>query len=227
MPDIADPPSAHLRTVPTRAGRQPGRVRSLLSLIVPPLCPLCRGACGASEPVCARCREQLTASRGGLIAIEGADWAWAATTYEGTGRALVGQLKFAGRLALAAEAARAIVRIAPIPSPGAEVVAVPPDPVRSRLRGFDPATLIAGELARRYKRPLAECLARSHSPRQVGRSRAARIAQGPAVRLVREPPVQAILVDDVITTGTTLAASAAALREGGCAEILALAFARA
>ena len=113
------------------------------------------------------------------------------------------------------------------PVPAAEIVPVPADPLRARLRGFDPAALMAKELARRWSRPLNDCLARSHSRRQVGRSRTERMATGPSIRLLAEPPVNAVLVDDVITTGTTLAACAAALREGGCSEILALAFARA
>jgi len=183
--------------------------------------------CSPTQSVCARCREEIQGTRGGLLAIDGANAAWAATAYEGAGRRLVGQLKFAGRLALARAAAEAIARMAPPPAPGAAVVPVPADPLRSRLRGFDPASLIAAELATLLRLQPSDCLARSHSRRQVGRSRAERMAAGPTVRLVSEPPVHAVLVDDVTTTGTTLARCAAVLREGGCAEILAVAFARA
>ena len=202
-------------------------LRALASLVVPPLCPLCREPCAVEELVCERCAAEIAAARGGLLAVEGADRAWAATTYEGAGRRLVGELKFGGRSGLAREAARAIARAVPVRWPAAEVVPVPADPVRSRLRGIDPAHAIAVELACELDLPLRLCLARGHGRRQVGRSREERLHAGPAVSLRCEPPVQAILVDDVITTGTTLGRSAAALRDGGCAEILALAFARA
>jgi predicted amidophosphoribosyltransferase len=203
-------------------------LRALASLLAPPLCSLCREPCGAEEVVCSTCSREIAASRGGgLLAVDGADAAWAATAYEGAGRRLVAELKFGGKAGLARQAARAIVRAVPMPSPAAEVVPVPADPIRLRMRGIDPAHAIAVELGRELGLPLRICLARRHGRRQVGRSREQRLEGGPEVRLGCEPPVQAVLVDDVITTGTTLAAAAAALREGGCAEILAVAFARA
>ncbi len=63
--------------------------------------------------------------------------------------------------------------------------------------------------------------------RQVGRGRAGRLA-GPAGSVgVRGPvPARAVLVDDVVTTGATLAACVGALRGAGCDEVTALVFAR-
>jgi predicted amidophosphoribosyltransferase len=46
------------------------------------------------------------------------------------------------------------------------------------------------------------------------------------VRLAGVPPLAAVLVDDVVTTGATLAACARALRSGGCGRVVALTFAR-
>ena len=41
-----------------------------------------------------------------------------------------------------------------------------------------------------------------------------------------EPPARALIVDDVITTGATVAACAEALYEAGSQEVLAVAYAR-
>ena len=169
----------------------------------------------------------MDGSSGGVLQIPGIDLAWAAVAYEGVARRLVAQLKFAGRLPLAAVAAQVMAaRMPPVP-PGATVVPVPPDPLRRRLRGFDPADLIAAELAALAGLSLSRCLTRPHGPRQVGRSREQRLASGTVAGVVDPPGVAAVLVDDVVTTGATLRACAAALRAGGCAETLALTFARA
>ena len=95
------------------------------------------------------------------------------------------------------------------------------------MRGFDPAEVIAAELSRDRGLPLCRCLTRRHGRRQVGRSRSERLAAAPDVRLTAPAPAAAILVDDVITTGATLAACAGALRLDGCTGLLAVAFARA
>jgi predicted amidophosphoribosyltransferase len=61
----------------------------------------------------------------------------------------------------------------------------------------------------------------------VGRERAARLADPPRVRAARSAPSRALLVDDVRTTGATLAVCAAALRRAGSREVVALTYAAA
>jgi predicted amidophosphoribosyltransferase len=107
------------------------------------------------------------------------------------------------------------------------VVPVPAGPWRRRWRGFDPAEEIAAALARRADLPLTPCLGRSSGRRQVGRRRSERLTDPPLVHALAPVPAVALLVDDVWTTGATLAACAAALRAAGCDRIVALALARA
>jgi predicted amidophosphoribosyltransferase len=111
---------------------------------------------------------------------------------------------------------------------GATLVPVPAGRGRRRRRGFDHAELLARALARRTGLPLARVLRRRGAPaRQVGAGRRARLAPGRHRVLSRGPaPGVALLVDDVHTTGATLAACARALRAAGAGEVRALCYAR-
>src|SRR5207249_10623961 len=94
-----------------------------------------------------------------------------------------------------------------------------------RARGFDPAGALAAALARRLGRPLAPCLRRAGGPRQVGAGRSARRRNRLAVT-ARDPPPHVLLVDDVHTTGATLAACTRALTGAGARVAAALTYAR-
>jgi ComF family protein len=115
-------------------------------------------------------------------------------------------------------------------APPAALVPVPLHPARARKRGYNQAERLAAALGTRAGLDVHDCLERA-GPRgtQVGRDRAQRlsgISGNVALASERAPPRHAILVDDVITTGATLAACAAVLRQHGAAEVVALAYAR-
>ena len=196
-------------------------MRIAASLAAPPRCGICGGGCDWRRPACARCAAALGAVEPVRRALPGFDAVVGAGPYAGVLRDLVAGLKFGRRHALAPLAAEALARAIADPPEGAVVVPVPPAPRRWRRRGFDSADWVAGALARELGLPISRCLVRPSGRRQVGRARAERLARPPQVRCADPPPRGALLVDDVLTTGATLAASARALRGAGSVEIAA------
>jgi predicted amidophosphoribosyltransferase len=196
----------------------------LTSLLVPPRCAACAGPANPRRVLCDRCEAALAQAQPGLTMLalprRHLEVGWACE-YAGVARDLVRALKFGQRTSVATPIAAAIAALLP---EDVVLVPVPAAPRRRRSRGFDPAEVIACALARAAGAEVRPCLARADGPRQVGRSRADRLADPPRVHLVAEPPARALLVDDVFTTGATLAASAAAL---GPAVVAGRVFARA
>ena len=173
-------------------------------------------ACGAPGPSpCAACVAWCRAAPGGAgPPVPGLDASRALLAYEGPARRLVTGLKYRNdRAALAWLAAGLAALIDP--PPGTVVTWAPTSARRRRRRGFDQAQLLAAAVARRWGVPCRALLARpGHGPPQTGAGAAER-RRGPTLvarRPVRRPVV---LVDDVVTTGATLAAGARALRAAG------------
>jgi predicted amidophosphoribosyltransferase len=150
---------------------------------------------------------------------------WAAP-YEDAARQALTALKFGHRTGIAAPLGAATAAACADLAPGRTVVAVPAARRRLRARGFDPAGLIAGELAAHFGLPRSACLRRCDHRRQVGRSRQDRLADPPNVAADGPVPARALLVDDVLTTGATFKICARALRAAGCESVSAACFAR-
>lgn len=200
-------------------------------MLAPPLCWGCGGPARRGEPLCGACRRALRRLSAVPVLAEGVVL-WAPLAYEGPARELVRGLKFRGAIRLAQAMAAQITANAPAHLlASGSLVPVPLHPRRERRRGFNQARLLAEALSARTGLALCDRLARGGRPRsQVGRGRLERRA-GPAgaihVRARGEPGLdRAILVDDVATTGGTLAACAAALRASGTEEVVAVTFAR-
>ena len=111
------------------------------------------------------------------------------------------------------------------------VLPIPLAPQRLRMRGFNQAQLLAQALA--PTRVQAGLLLRTHdTPAQSGLDRTQRLrnlARAFAVEPLCAAQLagrQVLLVDDVMTTGATLQAAAAVLRQAGAARVTALVLAR-
>ncbi|HEX2626675.1 MAG TPA: hypothetical protein VHL56_07185, partial [Candidatus Limnocylindrales bacterium] len=113
-------------------------------------------------------------------------------------------------------------------------VPVPASPDRVRERGYDQAALLAAEAARRLRMPMLHALERTRATTaQFDLDRAARASNlGGAFRVTRRTPRLPIagrwfvLVDDVATTGATLAACATTLLHEGALAVSAITVAR-
>jgi predicted amidophosphoribosyltransferase len=203
-------------------------VASFGSLIAPPLCAACGSARPAEDVLCERCGGELaTAPRVREPGPPGVDLAVSASPFEGVARRVVHGLKYGRRLSLAGVAAEAMLQALPAEECPDAVVPVPPGPWRWRLRGFDPAEEIGIAVAERIGLPYRACLKRAHGGRQVGRRRFQRLTDPPRVSAVAAAPRRALLVDDVWTTGATLATCAKTLREEGSRRVVAVTLARA
>ena len=134
--------------------------------------------------------------------------------------------------------ARAVLRelvqdvAARVPGPAPDwIVPVPLHSRRLRARGFNPAALIARQLAQATNaRFIPRALLRLRdTPTQTGLGRTARrrnVAGAFAYRPCFPPPDSVWLVDDVVTTRATLEASGRALRRAGARRISAVCVAR-
>lgn len=193
------------------------------------LCPDCQSSLPRDSQQCYICRQPSPAGHtccpGSFLAT-----VRAATPYEELARRLVWQLKFSR----ARDAARtiAIMCDARFEKPSDTIIThVPTANSRVRLRGYDQAKLIAQHYARMNGLPYATLLARTSDVRQVGASADQRKQQlRNGFRVLRPQSVRntkILLTDDVITTGSSLEACAAALVRAGAREVHAITFARA
>jgi predicted amidophosphoribosyltransferase len=195
--------------------------------LVPPLCAACGRACRPEAALCTRCSRRLAeADPLEGSGAPGLDRAWSSTPHEGVARDLVTALKFRRLLPVAELMADRIQWLAPGTILSGTIVPVPTAPLRSALRGFDPAAEIAEALAERAELPIQACLVRRGGGRQVGRRRSERIGHPPHIQASGEVPRSVLLIDDVLTTGATLSACARALRQAGSGRIVAITFTR-
>lgn len=148
---------------------------------------------------------------------------------DGGARHAVHLLKYGGWRGLAGTMARVMLREAPMP-PGAALVPVPLGAARQRARGYNQSAELAMALGRLSGIPVVATLLRRR------RETATQTALTPEERRANLRGAfaatggfsgTAVLVDDVFTTGATLAEAAEALVRCGAGAVTGITFARA
>ncbi|HYT37931.1 MAG TPA: phosphoribosyltransferase family protein [Acidimicrobiia bacterium] len=199
---------------------------SVLDVLFPVRCVGCGAAPAA---ICSGCLAgaRRAPAPPGPAPPPGLDWWVAAFAYEGAVREALARVKYRNaRSALPSLAAALVGRLQEQAGGPVDVVTWPPTgAARRRRRGFDQAEHLARAVGRGLDVPVRACLIRRAGPAQTGRSAEER-RRGPAFRPRSVAGLRVLVVDDVATTGATLAAAAAALRAGGAEAVAAATVAR-
>ncbi len=161
---------------------------------------LCCGAAAGSR-LCPRCVRTLAPAaerRVGAVTVR------PAFVHDGAARTLVLRLKYAGLAAAAEPLAAAMAPL--VPSGATGLVPVPRVTARRWSYGVDPALELARSVGRRCGLPVLHALRAPvwvrHRAGRAGRRRG-----DPAFTRVLDIPPGGVLVDDVVTSGATLAAA--------------------
>jgi predicted amidophosphoribosyltransferase len=156
----------------------------------------------------------------------GVDRCAALLLYDGAGRELVARLKYRNARSSLRWLGDAMASL--VDARAVDIVTwAPTTASRRRARGFDQGELLARAVARHLRRPCRGILRRGPGPAQTGRSATARRSGGVALATDHVPQgVRVLVVDDVLTTGSTLASAARVLRAAGAQEVSAVVAAR-
>jgi ComF family protein len=206
-----------------------------MDVLLPPRCPACSGrTAGWPSLFCPACEDGLERAPAPVL-MSGPDVVDSLVSpflYGGPIAVSIVRFKHSGLPALGSRLARLGVSIVELPVADL-VVPVPLHRRRLARRGFNPACVIGGRVARAIRRPLEHGLLRRirDTPSQGGLSPADRrrnvrgaFAAGRRGPLVRDRSV--LLVDDVWTTGATARACARVLLRAGAGPVSVFTLAR-
>ena len=187
-------------------------------------CQICGKPMVSGKGTCLSCRNENKPSYDRLISI---------FTYSGKYKKLFGAYKFGKNLALGHFFSELIFKAACylMKETGIEtdnfykIVPVPPSPGKIRKTGWDQIEYLAHLIESGFHKnsnifPVYRCLRRLKSNVQKKLDRKGRMENLKGrIILVKKAPITAIIIDDVITTGSTMEACAAVLKAGGTQKV--------
>jgi len=210
------------------------------------VCPVCRQRWKAVRPPwCERCGQPEPHFGPCRLCVE---WPAAlrlvrsAVRLDENARPAVHALKYAGLPRIADDLAAAMTKLQSPADAASVLIPIPLAKKRLRERGYNQSEMLARALARQWRIPvLVDLLARTReTPTQTALTPATRLANVAGAfgtrnaecgtgnsSTFRLPSSTLILVDDVFTTGATLAEAARALEHAGATRIEGVTFARA
>ena len=171
---------------------------------------------------CALCR----------LGLSGFDAAWSYGAYEGRLRELIHLFKYSGVAPLAGPLGEFLAGALPLDQSFDMIVPMPLHWLKRWRRGFNQAELLARMVARRSGAPVVGAVRRRHATApqaSLSHSRRRENVRG-AFAVKRGCHVEGrriLLIDDVLTTGSTAGACAAALKKAGARFVGVLTLARA
>lgn len=159
------------------------------------------------------------------------DHVFVRSEYKGLSKDLVQMLKFKRVKNASVVIANTLVELIPKSTDSQIIVAIPTASSRRRQRGYDQSILIAKHISKLTGLSYQQFLKRMGQSRQVGTKKSIRQLQmKDAFRVIKSNELvnsRIILIDDVITTGSTLESAAKVLKKAGAKSIDAVVFAKA
>ena len=216
-----------------------GPLEVLLDLLFPPKCVFCKKLLHKGEEgFCAHCQEHLPWSVGAEAeqTMEFVSLCVSPLWYQDAVRASFHRYKFTGLRGYAKPYGRLMARCIREHLAGQYdlITWVPLAPERRRKRGYDQAMLLALAAAQVLEDTAVETLRKIRSTSAqsgLGRDDSARRANVLGAYRVSDPALvegrRVLLIDDIVTTGSTLSECARTLRSAGAAGVTGATLARA
>lgn len=203
-------------------------IESFLDILFPPKCPFCGILLEKGELWCPACQKKLPWLVGteGERKVDFTGGCVSALRYEGTVRKAIHRYKFSGVRAYSR--AFGILTAQAVLDHGftADLVSWPTvSKKRLRERGYDQGELLAREVGKQLGLPTLRTVDKAHRPAQSGiedkdERRANLLGAYTAVEQKNFRGKTVLLVDDVVTTGSTLSECARVLRTAGAEQVL-------